>query len=115
MNVTLPAQPTFYKAVSTSNTGVNYTASQQIGTTDMSGTNVNVNYTPPPFLSGVPMVPQYRPTEIQPHQAENQSTGASVIQSFVGAATSISNSKFYQIIKLNIQIKQYFSFQKSSI
>lgn len=101
MNVTLPAQPTFYKAVSTSNTDVNYTASQQIGTTDMSGTNINVNYSPPPFLSGVPMVPQYRPAEIQPHQAENQSTGASVIQSFVGAATSISNSEFYRIFKFS--------------
>lgn len=77
----------FYKAVSTSNADVNYTATQQIG----------MNYSPPPFLSGVPMVPQYRPAEIQP---ESQSTGASVIQSFVGAATSISNSEFHQIERL---------------
>lgn len=90
--MSMPAgQPMFYKAPD-----VSYSVNQQPGNVinPTVNTSASANYPPPPFLSGVPMVPQYRPAEAQPFQAvENPATSASVIQSFVGAATSISNSK----------------------
>ncbi|XP_077298917.1 Golgi reassembly-stacking protein 2 [Arctopsyche grandis] len=91
VQMTMPAgQPMFYKPPD-----VSYSVNQQPGNVinPTVNTTASANYTPPPFLSGVPMVPQYRPAEAQPFQVpENPATSASVIQSFVGAATSISNS-----------------------
>lgn len=77
-------QPMFYNPA---NVTSSYGLSQQPGAPPMAS-----NYTPPPFLSGVPMVPQYRDSQSTP---ESQFSGASVIQSFVGAATSLSNSKIF--------------------